>query len=132
MGNRFAISVVSPDADWANARIDDAIAEISRLERLLTTYDDQSQTNWINAGAGIRPVVVDAEVFALIERSLRLSALTQVFHRVRLQILQRQRERGQSVGGQQPGSKPESRGFFRHLDGNSAPRTPARRLRFGG
>ena len=39
--------------------------------------NDQSQTNQINAKAGIRPVRVDAEVFALIQRSLRLSELTQ-------------------------------------------------------
>ena len=77
MGNRFEISVVSTDADWANARINDAIAEISRIERLLTTYSDQSQTNQINANAGIRPVSVDPDVFALIQRSLRLSKLTQ-------------------------------------------------------
>ncbi|KAA9357752.1 FAD:protein FMN transferase [Larkinella humicola] len=77
MGNRFELSVVSPDADWANACIDAAIAEISRIERLLTTFDEGSQTNQINAGAGIRAVPVDPEVFALIQRSLRLSALTQ-------------------------------------------------------
>ena len=77
MGNRFELSVVSHDAAWANARMDEAIAEISRIETLLTTYNDQSQTNQINASAGIKPVRVDAEVFALIERSLRLSALTQ-------------------------------------------------------
>lgn len=77
MGNRFEISVVSADADWANARIDEVVAEISRIERLLTTYRDDSQTNQINANAGIRPVPVDAEVFSLIERSLRLSVLTQ-------------------------------------------------------
>ncbi len=77
MGNRFEISVVGPDADWANVRIDRAVAEISRIERLLTTYSDDSQTNQINANSGIRPVPVDAEVYALIERSLRLSALTQ-------------------------------------------------------
>ncbi|GAB4039694.1 FAD:protein FMN transferase [Spirosoma jeollabukense] len=77
MGNRFELSVVSPDADWANDCITDAIAEISRIEGLLTTYSDDSQTNQINANAGIRPVPVDEEVFALIERSLRLSALTQ-------------------------------------------------------
>jgi thiamine biosynthesis lipoprotein len=77
MGNRFEISVVSDDADWANARIDEAIAEISRIEALLTTFSDQSQTNQINAKAGISPVRVDAEVFALIQRSLRLSDLTQ-------------------------------------------------------
>ncbi|RRB07496.1 FAD:protein FMN transferase [Larkinella rosea] len=77
MGNRFEISVVSDDAAWANDRIDEAIAEISRIERLLTTFDENSQTNQINASAGIRPVVVDTEVFDLIERSQRLSVLTQ-------------------------------------------------------
>ena len=77
MGNRFELSVVGDDADWATARIDEAIAEISRIEALLTTYNNQSQTNQINANAGIRPVRVDAEVFALIQRSLRLSELTQ-------------------------------------------------------
>ncbi|QIP16317.1 FAD:protein FMN transferase [Spirosoma aureum] len=77
MGNRFEISVVGEDSDWANARIDEAIQEISRIEALLTTYNERSQTNQINANAGIRPVQVDAEVFALIQRSLRLSELTQ-------------------------------------------------------
>lgn len=77
MGNRFEISVVSEDSCWAQARIDDAIREISRIEALLTTYNEQSQTNQINASAGSRPVRVSPEVFALIQRSLRLSALTQ-------------------------------------------------------
>jgi thiamine biosynthesis lipoprotein len=77
MGNRFEISAVGEDAAWANARINEAIQEISRIEALLTTYNERSQTNQINANAGIRPVQVDAEVFALIQRSLRLSELTQ-------------------------------------------------------
>ncbi|AUD02777.1 FAD:protein FMN transferase [Spirosoma pollinicola] len=77
MGNRFELSVVSPDAGWANERLDEAVAEISRIERLLTTYSNDSQTNQINANAGIQPIQVDPEVFALIERSLRLSTLTQ-------------------------------------------------------
>ncbi|GAB4049822.1 FAD:protein FMN transferase [Spirosoma litoris] len=77
MGNRFELSVVSSDAHWANERLEEAIAEIRRIERLLTTYQSDSQTNQINAQAGIRPVRVDQEVFSLIERSLRLSALTQ-------------------------------------------------------
>lgn len=77
MGNQFEFSVVSGDEDWADARIDEAIAEVRRIEKLLTTYGDGSQTNQINAMAGIEPVRVDKEVYALIERSLRISALTQ-------------------------------------------------------
>lgn len=77
MGNRFEISVVADDANWASERIDEAVAEISRIEALLTTYADTSQTQRINRNAGIRPVPVEREVFDLIRRSLRLSDLTQ-------------------------------------------------------
>ena len=77
MGNRFEISVVSHDESWANNRIDAAIAEISRIEKLLTTFDDNSQTNQINKNAGIQPVKVDEEVFDLIARSIKISWLTQ-------------------------------------------------------
>jgi len=77
MGNRFVISVVSEDEKWANARIASAISEIRRIEQLLTTFDPKSQTNQINAQAGIQPVKVDIEVFELIQRSLRISNLTQ-------------------------------------------------------
>jgi len=77
MGNRFEISVVSDDENWASGRIDLAVAEISRIEKLLTTFSDDSQTNQINAAAGIKPVKVDQEVFQLIQRSLKISALTQ-------------------------------------------------------
>lgn len=77
MGNQFEFSVVSQDESWAQARLEEAIAEVQRIERLLTTYGDSSQTNQINAMAGIEPVKVNKEVFDLIERSLRISALTQ-------------------------------------------------------
>jgi thiamine biosynthesis lipoprotein len=77
MGNRFEISVVSDDASWASSRIDLAVAEISRIEKLLTTFRDDSQTNQVNAAAGIKPVKVDQEVFQLIQRSLKISELTQ-------------------------------------------------------
>jgi FAD:protein FMN transferase len=77
MGNRFEISVVSEDENWANERIENAITEISRIEQLLTTFKPDSQTNFINDNAGIKPVRVDKEVFNLIERSLKISNLTQ-------------------------------------------------------
>lgn len=76
MGNRFTISVVSEDGAWAESQIEAAIVEISRIEKLLTTFSDDSQTNQINQNAGIKPVKVDKEVFDLIQRSLRISSLT--------------------------------------------------------
>jgi FAD:protein FMN transferase len=77
MGNRFEISVVADNEAWAKTCIDAAVAEISRIEALLTTFRDDSQTNQINAQAGIAPVKVDKEVFDLIKRALRISELTQ-------------------------------------------------------
>lgn len=76
MGNRFTISVVSDDKEWSEQQIKLAIEEIARIEKLLTTFDEASQTNQINANAGIKPVKVDKEVYDLIARSLRISSLT--------------------------------------------------------
>ena len=71
MGNRFEITVVSEDEADAFEKIDKAIAEISRIEKLLTTFSDDSQTNLINRNAGIKPVKVDKEMFDIIEASLK-------------------------------------------------------------
>ena len=77
MGNRFEISVVADDESWANECIALAVEEIRRIERLLTTFDESSQTNLINRNAGTAPVKVDKEVFDLIKRSKKISELTQ-------------------------------------------------------
>ncbi len=77
MGNRFEISVVSDDEDFAANRIEKAVEEIQRIEKLLTTFNDNSQTNLINNNAGIAPVKVDREVFDIIQRSKRISEITQ-------------------------------------------------------
>lgn len=77
MGNRFEITAVAADERWAHERIDAAVDEIRRIERLLTTYDDNSETNLINRNAGIAPVTVSQETFQLIERSIRISRITQ-------------------------------------------------------
>ncbi len=77
MGNHFEISVVADEEKWANERIDEAVAEIQRIEKLLTTYSETSQTFLINENAGIEPIKVDEEVLGLIARAQRISALTQ-------------------------------------------------------
>ena len=77
MGNRFEICVCGDDASWAEQCIDKAIIEIQRIEKLLTTFDEGSETNLINRNAGIMPVKVSAETFYLVRRSIKLSDLTQ-------------------------------------------------------
>ena len=77
MGNHFEISVVAQNEAWAFEKIDLAVQEIKRIENLLTTYNNQSETYQINQMAGIAPVKVCAETFQLIQRSIRISEITQ-------------------------------------------------------
>lgn len=77
MGNHFELSVVATDQVWANECIALGVHEIQRIEKLLTTYSNNSETALINANAGIEPVQVTREVFDLIERSIRISGITQ-------------------------------------------------------
>jgi len=77
MGNHFEITVVGTDEQWANEKIDLGVKEIQRIEKLLTTYAENSETNLINANAGIAPVKVSEEIILLIERALRISNVTQ-------------------------------------------------------
>jgi thiamine biosynthesis lipoprotein len=77
MGTPFEISVVAADADWAEERVKSAVAEIKRIDKLLTTLSSNSQTNLINHSAGIAPVKINGELFRLIERSLKIAELTE-------------------------------------------------------
>jgi len=77
MGNHFEITVVGTDEKWAFEQIDLGVAEIKRIETLLTTFDKNSETNLINANAGIEPVKVSSEILNLIDRSIRISSVTQ-------------------------------------------------------
>jgi thiamine biosynthesis lipoprotein len=76
MGDRFEISVVGDNPVWADERIDSAINEITRVEKLLSTFSDDSKINEINRNAGVKPVKVSGEIFRLIDRSLQISELT--------------------------------------------------------
>jgi thiamine biosynthesis lipoprotein len=76
MGNLFEISVVGNDPIWADNCIDGAIDEINRVEKLLSAFSDESQINEINRNAGVKPVKVNAEIYRLVERSLKISELT--------------------------------------------------------
>ncbi len=77
MGNHFELSVVTDNEQWGNEKIDAGIKEIQRIEKLLTTFSDDSETNLINKDAGISPVKVCPETFDLISRSIKISELTQ-------------------------------------------------------
>uniref|UniRef100_UPI0035627DA1 FAD:protein FMN transferase n=1 Tax=Lutibacter sp. TaxID=1925666 RepID=UPI0035627DA1 len=76
MGSRFDISVVANDTLKASYFINLAVEEITRIEKLISSWDPNSQTSEIIRNAGIQPVKVDKELFDLIERSIAISKLT--------------------------------------------------------
>ncbi len=76
MGSRFDITMVASDSITANAYIDDAVAEIKRIETLISSWNPDSQTSLINKNAGIKPVVVDQELIDLILRAIQISKIT--------------------------------------------------------
>ncbi|WP_241695455.1 FAD:protein FMN transferase [Winogradskyella litoriviva] len=76
MGSRFDISVVANDSIEGQKYISLAIDEIIRIERLISSWDENSQTTQINKAAGIKAVKVDSELFQLIQRALKISKLT--------------------------------------------------------
>lgn len=76
MGTAFEVTTVAKDFKTAEAGIEMAISEIDRIEKLISSWDPNSQTSEVNRMAGIQPVVVDQELFDLVRRSIKISTLT--------------------------------------------------------
>lgn len=76
MGSRFDITIVADDSLSAEQNIDTVIAEVSRIEHLISDWISTSQVSEVNRNAGIRPVKVDRELFELTRRAIGLSQIT--------------------------------------------------------
>lgn len=76
MGCNFSITVVAKDSNEATDYFEKAINEMTRIEKLISSWDPKSETSKINNQAGIQPVKVSEELFDLIQRSIALSKLT--------------------------------------------------------
>ena len=76
MGSRFEITVVHRDEVAAARAIAAAWSEIDRIEGAISSWDPASETSAVNRAAGVGPVVVSRELFALIRRSIKISDLT--------------------------------------------------------
>lgn len=76
MGTRFEITVVAPNEDIGYINIDEAVSEIKRIEKIISSWDEGSETSLINKNAGIKAVKVSPELFGLIERAKKISEIT--------------------------------------------------------
>lgn len=76
MGTRIAVELWSQTPAEGEAAIDAVMAEMHRVDALMSHYKPESQLSRINAHAADGPVRVDRELFDLIARSLEFSRLT--------------------------------------------------------
>ena len=76
MGSSFEITVVAENEEIGYINIEEAAAEVKRIEKLISSWDAESETTIINNNAGIKPVKVSMELYKLIERSVQISQIT--------------------------------------------------------
>ena len=76
MGSKFSFTLVVPNEEIGYINIEEAAAEIKRIERMISSWDPESETSLINKNAGISPVKVSNELYKLIERSIQISEIT--------------------------------------------------------
>ena len=76
LGSPFEITVVAKDTIQANQYEDQAIAEVKRIENLISDWIPTTPVSQINQAAGKKAVTVPLELIELIERSIKISKLT--------------------------------------------------------
>ncbi|MDG1871614.1 MAG: FAD:protein FMN transferase [Flavobacterium sp.] len=76
LGSPFEMIVVADDIPQADVYIDMAVAEVSRLENLISDWIPTTPISEVNRNAGVKAVIVPQEVFDLVQRSITVSKLT--------------------------------------------------------
>ncbi len=76
MGSKFEVTAIAKNKEVAWTAINAGIAEITRIEQLISSWDANSQTSKINQQAGINAVKVEKELFNLIYRAKKIASLT--------------------------------------------------------
>jgi FAD:protein FMN transferase len=76
MGSAFQF-ILNAESDEAGEQLLwGCIEEVSRIEKLITEFGEDSETAWVNRNAGVSPVQVSDEMYQLVERSVQISKLT--------------------------------------------------------
>lgn len=76
LGSPFEVTVVAKDSVEGNYYIDLAVAEVKRVEYLISDWIPTTQISQVNKNAGIKAVKVDKEVFDLVGRAIKVSQIT--------------------------------------------------------
>ena len=76
MGSAFDLTLVAKNQVEADQFFEQSIAEIDRIERLISSWDQASETTQVNQMAGIEAVKVSKELFDLVLRAKAIAQLT--------------------------------------------------------
>jgi thiamine biosynthesis lipoprotein len=76
MGTEVSVRLWHDDVATGEEIVEQVFAEAERIDRLMSTYKDESRISEINRLAAQEPVVAGDELFNLIRRSLDISVLT--------------------------------------------------------
>ena len=77
MGTRIAVELWVEDRVKGDALISRVMDEMRRVDELMSTYKPTSQVSRVNAEAASRPVVVEEDLFGLLQTALDFSRLTE-------------------------------------------------------
>ena len=77
MGTMVELTAVAPNEILAQAALSAGFQEIRRLESLLSTWIETSELSKVNAAAGLEPVGVSEETFALLRRAMEVTDYTE-------------------------------------------------------
>ncbi len=76
MGTDVTITVVAKNAHDGEAAIDAGMAELRRLDAMMSLYKESSELTRVNLAAGKHPVRVSPEMIEVVERAAKISALS--------------------------------------------------------
>ncbi len=77
MGTEISVYLWSDDSDAGLAAVEAVFQEADRIDRLMSTYKDDSEISKINREAAERPIDAGEELYQLIARSMEISAMTE-------------------------------------------------------
>jgi FAD:protein FMN transferase len=76
MGTRCAVELWSEDKAAGEAAIEAVLADMRRIDALMSTYKPDSEVSRVNNLAGRMPVAISAELYELLQTSLEYSRLS--------------------------------------------------------
>ncbi len=76
MASRFELVLQGDDEVWLRAAGEEALSEITRLDRQLSIYSEASEVSRINARAADGPVPVEPRLFELLQTAKRYAEVT--------------------------------------------------------